>query len=308
MSIRLSGLIAATHTPFDAQGEINLPAIETQAAYLLRQGINGVFIGGTTGEGHSLTREERLALTRRWSEVVRGTPLRWVVHVGSTCLADARELARQAEQFQATAIAALAPSYFKPRDVPALVAWCQQIAAAAPQTPFYYYDIPSLTGVNLPLAAFVEQAREAIPTLAGIKYSNPDLLQLQHGLHLDEGRLDLLWGNDETLLAALALGVQGAVGSSYNFAAPIYQRMLKAFDNNDLTQARAEQYRSLQLIDTLASFGYLAASKVLMGWLGVPVGPPRLPLQDLTAPQRHQLRQQLERLGFLDAASTAWLS
>jgi N-acetylneuraminate lyase len=303
MSRRLSGLIAATHTPLDAQGQINLPAIETQAAYLVRQGITGVFIGGTTGEGLSLTLEERLALAQRWSEVVRGTPMRWVVHVGSTCLADARELARQAEQFQATAIAALAPSYFKPRDVPALVAWCQQIAAAAPQTPFYYYDIPGLTGVNLPLTAFVEQAREVIPTLAGIKYSNPDLLQLQHGLHLDEGRLDLLWGNDETLLAALALGVHGAVGSSYNFAASIYQRLLNAFESGDLPLARAEQYRSLQLIDTLASFGYLAASKVLMGWLGVPLGPPRLPLQELTPQQRQLLRQRLDQLGFFHAVA-----
>ena len=112
MTGKLIGLVAATHTPFDTHGQLSLAAVEKQAEHLLRTGVNAVFIGGSTGECHSLTVEERRALAERWSEVVRGSSLRLVVHVGSNCLADARALASQAQARGAAAIAALAPSYF----------------------------------------------------------------------------------------------------------------------------------------------------------------------------------------------------
>jgi N-acetylneuraminate lyase len=97
MTIKLLGLVAATHTPFDGAGQLNLSTVQTQAEHLLRNGVNSVFIGGSTGESHSLTVEERLALARRWSEVVQGSTLQLVIHVGSNCLADARMLASQAQ-------------------------------------------------------------------------------------------------------------------------------------------------------------------------------------------------------------------
>jgi N-acetylneuraminate lyase len=101
-------------------------------------------------------------------------------------------------------------------------------------------------------------------------------------------------------LAALAVGAKGAVGSSYNFAAPVYQRVMAAFAKGDLATARAEQFRSVQLIELLASFGYMAAAKAVMGYLGVDVGLPRLPNTALTDEQRAELKTQLERLGFFD--------
>src|SRR3954468_21447917 len=113
MMAKLHGLVAATHTPFDAEGELNLAVVEKQAAHLLRVGVGAVFIGGTTGESHSLTVDERLALAKRWGEVVKGLQLRLVVHVGSNCIVDGRTLASQAQSLGVAAIAALAPSYFK---------------------------------------------------------------------------------------------------------------------------------------------------------------------------------------------------
>src|SRR5271170_4574767 len=113
MNVKLLGLVAATHTPFDADGQLNLAAVAKQAEHLHRAGVNAVFICGSTGESHSLTVAERLALAQRWSEVVRGSKLRLVVHVGSNCLADARALAGQAQTLGVAAIAALSPSYFK---------------------------------------------------------------------------------------------------------------------------------------------------------------------------------------------------
>jgi N-acetylneuraminate lyase len=300
MTIKLHGLVAATHTPFHADGGLNLAIVEKQAGHLLRTGVNTVFIGGSTGESHSLTVEERLALARRWSEVVRGTNLRLIVHVGSNCLADARALAAQAQSLRAAAISAFAPSYFKPNSLDALIACCAEIAGAVPSLPFYFYDIPSLTGVRFSMPEFLDVAADRIPTLAGIKFTNADLMAYQRCLHTQEGRFDLPWGVDEYLLAALALGAVGGVGSSFNFAAPLYHRLMAAFSKGDLTTARTEQYRSVQLIDLLAGFGYLAAAKTVMGTLGIAVGPARLPNANLTPEQHVRLQQGLEELGYFD--------
>lgn len=300
MTTRLSGLVAATHTPFDAEGRLNLSAVAGQAEHLLRNGVRTVFIAGSTGESHSLQLEERLALAKRWSDVVRGSGLRLLVHVGSNCIADARVLAAEAEACGASAIAALAPSYFKPRSLNDLVACCAEIAAAAPKTPFYFYDIPALTGVQFSMPEFLDLAANRVPTLAGIKFTNPDLMAYQRCLRARDGHYDIPWGVDEYMLAALALGAVGGVGSSFNFAAPVYNRMISAFAKGDMESARAEQYRSVQLIELLASFGYMAAAKEVMRLLGVDVGPARLPNASLSQEQKSRLRAALDRLGFFD--------
>jgi N-acetylneuraminate lyase len=300
MISKLSGLVAATHTPFHTDHSLNLNAIEPQAAHLLAKGVGAVFIGGTTGESHSLTLVERLALTARWLQVASGTPLRVIVHVGSNCLEDARALAAQAGQLGANAISALAPSYFKPRSLEALIASAAYVAAAAPATPFYFYDIPTMTGVNLSMPDFLAQAPARIPTLAGIKFSNSDLLAYQLCLRANDGAWDLPWGFDEVLLGALACGATSAVGSSYNFAAPIYVRLMSAFAAGELANAREEQFRSVRLIQLVAGYGYMSAAKAIMTMLGVPVGPARLPHTELTPEQVSRLRAELERLGFFD--------
>lgn len=301
---KLHGLVAATHTPFDADGNLNLSAVERQAHHLLRVRVKTVFIGGSTGESHSLSIQERLALAERWSEVVRGSELGLIVHVGSNCLADARALAAQAQKLGAVAISALAPSYFKPKSLDTLVACCREVAAAAPALPFYFYDIPSLTGVQFSMPEFLAVALERVPTLAGLKFTNSDLMAYQRCLRAQQGRFDIPWGVDEYLLGALALGAVGAVGSSYNFAAPLYHRIIAAFSRGDLAAARDEQYRSVELIDLLAGYGYMAAAKATMGFLGVDVGPARLPNGNLLPEQRTRLREALERLGFFDWVRT----
>jgi N-acetylneuraminate lyase len=169
---------------------------------------------------------------------------------------------------------------------------------------FYYYDIPSMTGVRFPMEEFLASASDRVPTLAGVKFSNADLMSYQRCLHAGGGRFDVPWGVDEYLLAALALGAVGAVGSSYNFAAPVYTRMMAAFSRGDLAAAREEQYRSVQLIALLGRFGYMAAAKATMGFLGVDVGPARLPHVNLTPEQGAELREGLERLGFFEWVRT----
>lgn len=295
---RLTGLIAAPHTPFYADGSLNLAAVERQAEHLLGNRIGTVFVGGTTGESHSLSLEERLALTQRWLEIARAKPLRVIVHVGANCLPDARELAAQAGRLGAVGIAAVAPSYFKPGTVDSLVAWCEQLASAAPETPFYYYDIPVFTNLCLPILEFLPKARERIRNFSGLKFSNPDLLVYQQIVRQWSDDLDIFFGMDELLLAALVFGGRGAVGATYNFAAPIYHRLVTAFEGGDLEKARQEQFRSVQLIKTLARRGFLGASKAVMKMVGVDVGPARLPNYSLPPAEWDALRHELETLGF----------
>jgi N-acetylneuraminate lyase len=296
----LTGLVAATHSPFHADGSLNLAVVEAQAAHLAASGVQFAFICGSTGESHSLTLEERRALAVRWMEVTRGSALKVIVHVGTNCLTDARSLAAQAQQLGAVAVAALAPSYFKPRSVASLVDCCAEIAGGCPELPFFYYDIPVLTGFTLPMADFLTQARDRIPNLAGIKFTNPDLMMFQQCLRFDGGAFSVPWGCDEYLLAALALGATGAVGSSYNFAAPVYHRVIAAFERGDFVAARDAQFQSVQLIALLASRGYMGAAKATMQMLGVDVGPARLPNGSLNAEQQAVLRADLEQLGFFD--------
>jgi N-acetylneuraminate lyase len=296
----LHGLVAATHTPFHADGSLNLSVVEQQAAHMLKHRVGTVFVGGSTGESASLSLDERLALAQRWSEVTKGTALRVVVHVGANALTDARTLAAQAEKLGAVAISALAPSYFKPRSVDTLVACCADIAAAAPSTPFYFYDIPSLTGVFLSMPDFLGEARDRIPTLAGLKFTNPDLMAYQFCIRADGGQWDVPFGVDEHMLGALAMAAKGAVGSGFNFAAPIYQRLLVAFAKGDLTTAREEQFRGVRLIQLFVGYGYMAAAKAAMQMLGVDVGPARLPNTNLSPKQTSALRGELEAMGFFD--------
>src|SRR5262249_35492826 len=147
-----------------------------------------------------------------------GGDLKIAVHVGHNAQADAVDLAAHARESGAAAVAAVAPSYFKPASVAELVEFLIPIAAAADPLPFYYYEIPGMTGSRLSSSQLLHEGRFRIPTLKGLKFSWTDLLELQLCVNGDGGAFDVLFGQDEFLLAGLALGVRGAVGCTYNFA------------------------------------------------------------------------------------------
>jgi N-acetylneuraminate lyase len=288
--LRLTGLIAAPHTPMNADGSLNTTAIAAQAQLLQEAGVRGAFICGTTGESLSLTVGERVAVTEAWCEAV-GAKMPLVVHVGSNSLLEARVLAGHAAQCGVSAIAAMAPSFFK-SSLEELIAYCAAVAEAAPQTPLYYYDIPTMTNAPIPTARFLEQAAKSIPTLHGVKFTNNDLMTLQECLALES--FDIVFGYDELLLAGLTLGVKGAVGSTYNFAAPLYLRLLAAFERGDLATARKAQLQSVRMIRILQEFGFSRASKAMMRLVGVDCGPVRLPLRPMAEEEVRELWKRLQ--------------
>lgn len=294
---KTNGLIAAPFTPMRADGALNLAAIGDYARWLHTNGVAGAFICGTTGEGASLTLDERRQVAEAW---VKAAPsgLRVIVHVGGNCLADSRALAAHAAAIGADSIATLAPFFFKVRNVGELVEWCAQIASAAPQLPFYYYHMPSMTGTSLPVAEFLPAAAARIPSLAGIKYTYEDLEDFARCVRFENGRFDVLFGRDELLHSALKLGARGAVGSTYNFAAPQYRAIIEAFDRADEARAAALQAQAVQMIDSCVKCGAppIAAFKWLLARVGMDCGPTRLPIVNITPQEFEPLAARLDAL------------
>jgi N-acetylneuraminate lyase len=299
----LRGLVPAVPTPLTPDGELSLELIEPLVEHLVTQGVAGAFVCGTTGEGMSLSVPERLQIAQRWCADAPPS-LRVIVHVGHTSLSDAKELAAGAQRSGAWAISAHAPPFFKPKRVEDLVEYCADLAAAAPQLPFFYYHIPSLTGVTIPVRDFLALASRRIPTLIGAKFTHSDLLDFGRSMDFEEGRFQMLFGLDEQLLSALVLGTKAMVGTTYGFAAPVYRRLIQAYDAGDLETARAQQRRSREMIAVLLRVGLLPAIKLAYRWIGLEVGPVRLPLAPLSQEDEETLRDTLDRLGILEECQT----
>lgn len=292
-------MIAAPHTPFHADGTLNLDPIAKQAAVLSRNGVDGVFACGTTGEGPHMTTAERKAVAERWA-AVRGT-LRVIVHVGHSCQRDAMLLAAHAKDVGASAVAALAPHFIKPNTPEELVEFFRPVAAACAPLPFLYYDIPSLTGVRASAARFLELADSAIPNIGGVKFTNIDVIGLQECVTAGGGRFEVFFGCDEMLLAAVAVGVRRAVGSTYNFTSALHHMVVKAHDTGDRDLAARLQRESVRVVRVLEKYGGpIVAGKEVMKLYGIDLGPPRPPLAPLSASQVASLHAELKELGVLN--------
>jgi N-acetylneuraminate lyase len=299
----LGGLVAAPYTPFRADGAVKLGVIEQQAQSLVDAGVRGAFICGTTGEGLSMTTAERMDVAQRWVEVTAASALKVIVHVGHNSQRDAIALALHAARIGASAIAALPPFFFKPTSVEQVVDFMHPVAAAGAPLPFYYYHIPSMTGVNISMADLLQVAPERIPSLRGIKFTHGDLMDYQRCKKFADGAFDIAWGVDEMLLGALAVGATAAVGSTYNYAAPLYLRMINAFRRNDLETARKLAASSIDMIGVLLKHGVLRTGKATMAMLGIDCGPPRSPVAPLSDEELNTVRRAYERTGFFDFAT-----
>lgn len=299
---RLTGIVAATPTPLHNNGTVQLERIPELVEFLLAEGIDGLYVLGSTGEGVSMTTAERRITAEAFIQAVAGRrPV--VVQVGHNSPREARELAAHAASVGANAVSATPPSYFRLGAVDALIECIAEIAAGAARLPFYYYHIPSVTGVQVDMPDFLSRAGDMIPNLAGVKFTSPAIWEYQTCVELDQGRFDCLYGHDEMLLPALAVGARGAVGSTYNFAAPLYKSIVAAFEQSDFATARARQARANAMIRILLRRGGLPAIKAAMGLVGVDCGPVRAPLVPLTAQELDELRNELTAIGFLEAQS-----
>lgn len=297
----LTGLIAAPFTPMDGEGRVNLPRVKDYADYLAAKGcVNGVFICGTTGEYASTTVDERKSLAEAWIEAARGR-LKVVVHVGSNCALDSADLAAHAREIGAEAIAAIAPNYFKPATVKDLVMFLKPVAAAAGDLPFYFYNFPGMSGVHLSVEEFLIEGKKEMPNLSGVKFTHNDFYEMQRLVNLNGGEFNILNGYDEMLLAGLVCGVQGAVGSTYNFVPGIYHNLMEAFNSGDISEARKWQYEAVKIVKVLiAHGGGTKGGKAFMKLTGVDCGDCRYPLAPVSESELSTIREELKQTMFFD--------
>ena len=296
---RLQGLVAATFTPLDAMGKLDLGRVEPMVDFLVDQKMAGLYVLGSTGEGVLLTEQERRLAAESFVSAAAGR-LPVIVQVGCESIAAAAQLAAHAEEVGADAISAISPLYFKPPTVDLLVESMAEIAGAAPQLAFYYYHIPALSGVQFDMLDFLRLGSERVANLRGIKFTSPAIHEYQACLEFADGQFDILWGSDEMLLAGLAVGGRAAVGSTYNYAANIYHRLWQAWEQSDLASARKFQSQAQAVVRTFVRYGARSAQKAIMSMIGWDCGPTRLPIPALPEKQFDALQNELKAIGFFD--------
>ncbi len=300
----LNGLIAAPFTPMNQDGSLNLSVIPGYYRMLKQNGVTGAFICGSTGEGVSMTVAEKMKVAEAWADCTKGDEaFKVITLVGGTSLSDCVQMAQHAQLAGLYAVAFTAPFYFKPANARQLAACCKEIAGAVPDMPFYYYHIPVLTGVDISMYDLLREVDGTIPNFAGIKYTHEDFMDFLTCLHFADGKYDMLWGRDENMLSALVLGTKGAVGSTFNYAAPLYYNLIDAFNKNDLNKAQALQQKSIDMIRLLGKYGGIATGKAYMKMIGIDCGEFRLPVKNMSPTDFELFKKDVSLLDFEDFRS-----
>ena len=296
---KIKGLIDAPFTPFYEDGSLNLAPIPEYAALLARNGLKGVFINGSSGEGYMLTEEERMQLAEAWMTAVP-KDFKVIVHVGSTSVMSSRRLAEHAQKIGAWGIGAMATPFPKIGNIEQLCRYCEEIASAAPELPFYYYHIPAFNGAFLSMYDFLKAVDGRIPNFAGIKYTFESLYEYNRCRRYQNGKFDMLHGQDETILPCLAMGgAQGGIGGTTNYNGRCLTGILEAWEKGDLEKARQLQDFAQDVIDVICNFrGNIVGGKRIMKLIGLDLGPNRVPFMSVTDEEEQELRRQLEAIDF----------
>lgn len=298
---KITGLIDAPFTPFYENGEVNLEPIEQYAIMLAKNGLKGVFINGSSGEGYMLTEDERMRLAERWVEVAP-EGFKVIVHVGSTCVKSSERLAAHAQKIGAFGIGAMATPFPKIGRIEELVKYCEEIAAAAPELPFYYYHIPAFNGAYLSMLDFLKAVDGRIPNFAGIKYTYESFYEYNQCRLYANGKFDMLHGQDETILPCLAMGgAQGGIGGTTNYNGRCLVGILDAWKSGDLEKARELQNYAQEVINVICHFrGNIVGGKRIMKLIGLDLGKNRTPFNNMTDEEEARMKQELEAIDFFN--------
>ena len=295
---RLKGMVAASFTPFTAAGEVNYDAIDKYADWVASTPIGGVFVCGTTGEFMSLTVEERKLILERWVKATNGR-FKVIAHVGSNCQKDSVELSAHAESLGVDAIGSIAPSFFKPGTVADLIDFFEPMAKAAPNTPFYYYNMPSMTGVNLPVDKFLQEGKKRMPNLVGTKFTHNNLMEMCACINLNGGEFEVLHRYDEILISGIAMGAVAGVGSTYNYIPKVYDAVFTAMEQGNMELARAKQMDSIKVVEVIIKYGGgVRGGKAIMKAIGVDCGVCRSPISKFTDSEYQELLKDLKNIQF----------
>jgi N-acetylneuraminate lyase len=296
MKRKIKGLVAATFSPMNEDGSINTRIIPQITEHLIEHCIEGLYLCGSTGEGPLLSVDERKQIAEAYIQAVN-MRIPVIVHVGHDSLAEARSMAQHAAASGTDAIAAVGPCYFKAASIDMLIAYLASIAEGAPDTDFYYYHVPLLSGNVFDMMEFLEKAPSKIPTLKGIKYSALTVHGFQECIETYGDLFQVFFGCDEMLTSGLSVGADSAIGSTYNFAGRLYRGIMDCFAKGDMKTARELQYLSVRMIRVCYKYRGLPAFKSVLKLAGLDCGPTRLPLEALSTEEFNSFKTELEVTG-----------
>jgi len=239
-------------TPLNQDLSVNLDIIPDYAQYLKKKKLSAVLVNGTTGEGMSMSVEERKATAEKWVEAGKKFDLEVMVQIAGAPSPDVVALAKHAEEIGVKSVLCLPELYFKPKTEEELVDYLYAISLHCPNVAVLYYHIPSFTRLNLFMPKFCKLARERIPNFAGIKYTSGDLEKIVPTV---DGPEAIFIGSDLILTAALALGFDSAIMTTLNIYPEIAHGIVGAMKEGDLIEARQLQKKLNRKIEEITSKG-----------------------------------------------------
>lgn len=298
---KITGLIDAPFTPFYENGEVNYGPIGKYASMLKKNGLKGVFINGSSGEGYMLTEDERMKLAEAWMAAAP-EGFKVIVHVGSCCVKSSKMLAEHAEKIGAWGIGAMAPPFPKIGRIEELVKYIEEIAVGAPRLPFYYYYIPAFNGAYLPMVELLEAVDGRVPNFAGIKYTYESIYEYNQCRLYKNGKYDMLHGQDETILPSLAMGgARGGIGGTTNYNGRELVGIIEAWQAGDIETAREKQNFAQDVINVICHYrGNIVAGKRIMKLIGLDLGKNRTPFRNMTQDEEDAMKRELEAIHFFE--------
>lgn len=274
----MNGIFTALLTPFCDDGSINRDALQKLIRFNIDSGVHGFYVGGSTAEAMMMADEQRKELF----DIVKGTAgdeVRLIAHVGSTATDSAVSMALTAQKLGYDAVSAVAPFYYG-HTLDAVKQYYLDIAAAA-DMPVFIYNFSLGTGFNLtPDIAADLFSRDS--RFAGVKHTSLDLFALQQFKERIPG-ITVLNGFDEVCLGGLAMGADGAIGSTYNFMGKKFVAIYNAFCSGDLAAAQKLQNEACHIIAVMCRYGVMQCEKEILTQMGVAdMGQCRRPFLPLT--------------------------
>ncbi len=280
------GIFTALLTPFDATDAVNEKELRRLIDFNLDMGVNGFYVTGSTGEAFMLTTEERMRVMEIVRDAAPASTL--IAHVGSVDERAAVRLAAHAAHLGYDLVSSVSPFYYK-FSFREIREYYERVADAA-GIPMLVYHIPAFSGVNMGVGemdAFLSDSR-----FIGIKYTSNDFFTMESCKSLHPDKL-IYNGYDEMLLAGLAMGADGAIGSTYNFMADKFVKIYSLFAENRIDEARAVQQEANRIITILCDLGVMQAEKEVLCQLGFDFGECRRPFGELNEEQKGRIAREI---------------
>uniref|UniRef100_A0A1B6I5W9 N-acetylneuraminate lyase n=1 Tax=Homalodisca liturata TaxID=320908 RepID=A0A1B6I5W9_9HEMI len=308
LKLNFKGLIAPVFTPFSRQtGDVNISIIKPYAQYLINSGVNGVLVNGTVGEGVCMSVQERKTVLEAWLEVLKGTSLHVMVHIGGPCLRDVQDLARHAESKGVSSLLCIPDLFHRPSNVEEAITFLSLVSEAAPNTPLLYYHIPASTGVHCEYSHFVDMAEllkvaeRKVPTMSGIKFTHNNMDEASQCLEVNSENLSVLLGHDQLISTGFFVGFESLIATTLNMFAPLIIEIHQGVKDSKINLVRAKQKQLTTYVNTIIKYGKWvpAMKEAMLIVTGLDMGAARQPQGVVTPEQVKQLKADLSSLNVM---------